>query len=53
MKPARHIPGFGKGGTDVLSVDGKEPQPGGARQSAAWTCCGGWVRLKPQVVLHR
>ena len=23
-------------------------QPGGARQSAAWTCCGGWGRLKPQ-----
>ena len=27
---------------------GSEPQPGGARQSAAWTCCVGWVRLKPQ-----
>ena len=24
MKPARYIPGFGKGGTGVLSVDGKE-----------------------------
>ena len=27
---------------------GSGPQPGGARQSAAWTCCVGWVRLKPQ-----
>jgi hypothetical protein len=24
MKPARHIPGFGKGGTGVLSVNGTE-----------------------------
>ena len=27
---------------------GSEPQPGGARQSAAWTCCVGWVTVEPQ-----
>ena len=27
---------------------GSEPQPGGARQSAAWTCCVGGVMAEPQ-----
>ena len=27
---------------------GSEPQPGGARQSAAWTCCVRWVMAEPQ-----